>query len=195
MSLIKASFLLFFDRLTSLYILGLYENNSVDLMPYLFSVDYFAVSYYSWPFFLHSYLLQLTALFLSALWFAIHMIGIGVSWLAARWLWALVAAVKVPVKTAFQTAHGLGFFGVYVMFIGLFLFAPLSMIILAFRLLEKCWNDSLNRIVRLTRLSQIFRFILLRLPFVLSRWIRDESIGIREFSVATASVVAMLNSL
>ena len=78
------------------------------------------------------------------------------------------------------------------MFIGLFLFVPFSMIILAFRLLEKCWNDSLNRIVRLTRLFRIFRFMWIRLP--LSGWIRDESIRFRELSVATASVVAMLNT-
>ena len=42
------------DRLTSLYILGLYRNNSVNLMPFLFSVDYFVVLYYSMVSF-HSY--------------------------------------------------------------------------------------------------------------------------------------------
>ena len=133
---------------------------------------------------------------ISASWIPIHMVGINLSWLATRWLWGFADGVKIPVKATFQTADGLGNLGIYIMFIGWFLPAPFALITLSFRLLEKCWNDPPDRIVRLMRFPQtFFHFIWIRLPFdVLPGWIIDEFIRTRELLVATASVVAILNT-
>ena len=139
-----------------LYILSLYENNPVNLMPFLFSVNYSTAAYYSM---LRSFILVLFDLRMSlpAIWLAGHIVGIALGLFLTRFLWPSMS--EFP--SGFVSHDHFGS-GLYVFVLGIFLLLPSSALVLSLRLLDFFWKYLPPRPVR--RTSRRFKFV--RVMFV-----------------------------